>query len=125
LPVRKSLTEEKLDPAWTPVLGWMFALALTFIFVPPLALMMFRRLQGTRRRKMVNAPRKIKVLSADAPVEAQGPCAAGHERSRRNARQNSEGVYVSICRTCGAPMRRKGKGEWEVVEEVGSNRSEG
>jgi hypothetical protein len=104
-----------LDPAWTPVLAWMFVLAVTFVFAPPVALMAFRRFQASRRRKMVNAPRKIKVLKDDEGQPA-GPCAGGHQRSKRNARQGPDGVYVSVCRTCGAPMRRKAKGEWEVVE---------
>ena len=103
-----------MDPAWTPVLGWMFVLAVTFVFAPPLALMAFRRFQEKRRRKMVNAPRKIKVLSGEeAPT---GSCAGGHQRSKRNARQNADGVYVSVCRTCGAQMRRNGPGDWQVVE---------
>jgi hypothetical protein len=92
----------------------MFVLAVAFVFVPPLSFFVIRRFQARKRRKMVNAPRKIKVLSGDEP-EPAGPCANGHERSKRNARQNSDGVYVSVCRTCGAPMRRKGKGDWEVV----------
>ena len=104
-----------MDPAWTPVLGWMFVLAVTFVFAPPLALMAFRRFQEKRRRKMVNAPRKIKVLSGEeAPT---GPCADGHQRSKRNAREGRDGVYVSVCRICGVPMRRKAKGQWEVVED--------
>ena len=104
-----------MDPAWTPVLGWMFVLAVTFVFVPPLALMAFRRFQEKRRRKMVNAPRKIKVLSGEeAPT---GPCAGGRCAWSADARQNADGVYVSVCRTCGVPMRRKAKGQWEVVED--------
>ena len=104
-----------MDPAWTPVLAWMFVLAIAFVFVPPLVFFAIRHLQAKRRRKMVNAPRKIKVLKDDETA-VPGPCSDGHQRSRRNARQNSDGVYVSVCRACGAPMRRNGPGEWEVVE---------
>ena len=103
-----------MDPAWTPVLTWMFFLAITFVFVPPLAYIGFRRLQHSQRRKMVNGPRKIRV--ARDGDSASDPCAKGHERSKRNARQNKDGVFVSVCRTCGAPMRRNGPGDWVVVE---------
>jgi hypothetical protein len=104
-----------VDPAWTPVLAWMFTLALIFVFVPPLALMAFRHYQGRRRRRMVNAPRKIKVVSGED--SAPSPCADGHQRSRRNARQASDGSYVSVCKVCAAPMRRNGPGDWQVIEE--------
>jgi hypothetical protein len=104
-----------VDAAWTPVLAWMFVLAIAFVFVPPLALLSFRQFQHSRRRKMVNGPRKIKVLknAEDAPGD---PCADGHERSRRNARQGSGGSYTSVCKKCGAPMRRNGPGDWVVIE---------
>ena len=104
-----------VDAAWTPVLAWMFVLAVTFVFVPPLILMSFRYAQAKRRRRMVNAPRKIKVMSGEE--DPAGPCAGGHERSRRNARQNADGSYVSVCRTCGLPMRRNGPGDWVVIED--------
>jgi hypothetical protein len=103
-----------VDPAWTPVLAWMFVLALAFVFLPPVTFYSIRRFQAGRRRKMVNAPRKIKVLSGDETPD--NPCAKGHQRSKRNARQGSDGAYVSVCRTCGARMRRVGPGDWEVAE---------
>jgi hypothetical protein len=106
--------ERDVDAAWTPVLAWMFVLAVTFVFVPPLILFSFRYLSAKRRRRMVNAPRKIKVISEEE--KRDGPCAGGHERSRRNARQAADGSYVSICRTCGAPMRRNGPGDWVVID---------
>ncbi|MDB5672841.1 MAG: hypothetical protein JWO25_3800 [Alphaproteobacteria bacterium] len=104
-----------MDPAWTPVLAWMFGLAVTFVFVPPLALLSFRWFQHTRRRKMVNAPRKIKVLG-DEEGGAVHPCAGGHQRSKRNAKAGKDGAYVSVCKTCGVPMRRNGPGDWTVIE---------
>jgi hypothetical protein len=104
-----------VDAAWTPVLAWMFVLAVAFVFVPPLVLISFRRFQHKRRRKMVNAPRKIKVLKGEEESPS-GPCGNGHERSRRNARQSNDGSYVSVCKKCGAPMRRNGPGDWVVVE---------
>jgi hypothetical protein len=91
----------------------MFVLAITFVFVPPLMLLSFRYVQGKRRRKLVNSPRKIKVMSDE---ERTDPCAGGHRRSKRNARPGPDGTYVSVCRTCGAPMRRTGPGDWVVIE---------
>jgi hypothetical protein len=105
-----------VDAAWTPVLAWMFVLAVGFVFVPPLVLLSLRRMQYSRRRKMVNAPRKIKVLKEDEEAPT-GPCANGHERSRRNARQASDGTYVSVCKKCGIPMRRNGPGDWVPIEK--------
>ena len=107
-----------MDTAWTPVLAWMFVLAVAFVFVPPVVLLSFRRFQHQRRRRMVNAPRKIKVLK-DVESAQAGPCANGHERSRRNARQSSGGTYVSVCKKCGVPMRRRAKGDWEVIDKDG------
>ena len=103
-----------MDPSWTPVLAWSFAVLLIFMFVPPLAMMALRRIQHSRRQKMVNGPRKIKVARED---DVSGdPCAArGHQRSKRNVREGADGVYVSVCRTCGVRMRRNGPGDWEAV----------
>jgi hypothetical protein len=56
------------------------------------------------------------VLSDAEAAERADPCAKGHQRSKRNARQGADGTYVSICRTCRKPMRRNGPGDWVVVE---------
>lgn len=105
-----------MDPSWNPVLAGMFFLVVGFVFVPPLVFFAIRRLQAKRRRSMVNAPRKIKVLSDEELAAAHDPCAGGHQRSKRNARQRRDGVYVSVCKTCGKPMRRNGPGDWELAE---------
>jgi hypothetical protein len=94
----------------------MFVLAIGFVFLPPLVFLAIRHIQSRRRRRMVNAPRKIKVLSEADAAERADPCAKGHQRSKRNARQGADGVYVSVCRTCRKPMRRNGPGDWVVVE---------
>lgn len=38
-----------------------------------------------------------------------------HERSERHVRSEGDG-YVSICRFCRTPMRRRAKRDWVVVE---------
>lgn len=41
-----------------------------------------------------------------------------HERSDKRIIKTNEGSYVSICRCCRAPMKRRAKRDWEVISRA-------
>jgi hypothetical protein len=100
-----------------PLLAWLLGVSLLLIFGVPLAWSLYRRIEGGRRRRLERSKRPVRVraVRTDEPIEAEG---CSHKRSRSRAREQSDGTLHSVCRFCGAPMKRVAAGEWQMLEPV-------
>jgi hypothetical protein len=46
-------------------------------------------------------------------------CLSGkHERSEKHIRPSADAKYVSRCRYCGTPMKRRAKRDWVVISRA-------
>jgi hypothetical protein len=98
-----------------PVMAWLLGVSLLLIFGVPLAWSLYRRIERAKRRRLERSKRPVRVRAAraDVPIEAEG---CSHKRSRSRAREQEDGTLHSVCRFCGAPMKRVAAGEWKVLE---------
>ncbi len=92
-------------------------LAVLFLFVAvPIAVTFYLKQERRRRRSRKRSGgggRTPQIgLAGDEPVER----ACEHERSKSRAVKKSNGSYVSVCKKCGAAMRRNGPGDWEIIQ---------
>jgi hypothetical protein len=103
----------RLSPisADTFLLSILIAL-ITFVAVP-IAVTFYLKRERKRRRKLVSSPRKIALAS-----EEVAPRSCEHMRSKSRAKQSADGGFMSICRKCGASMRRKGPGNWVLSQQA-------
>lgn len=77
----------------------------------PIGVSFYLQRERRRRRKLVDSPRKI-ALATDELVAR--PCK--HLRSKSRARETADGSLVSICKKCGASLRRQGPGDWVAAD---------
>jgi hypothetical protein len=90
-------------------LAWALGIAVALIFVPPLVWLLVKRFKHKQRRRLVDSPRKIAIVSAGDDA-ARG---CEHQRSKSRARTAADGTVYSTCKRCGVTMKRLGPGEWE------------
>ena len=99
----------------SPISADTFLLSILVVLVVfvavPIGVTFYLKRERKRRRKLVNSPRKIGLATDDAV-----PRSCEHLRSRSRARQAADGGFVSVCKRCGAPMRREGPGVWVVSQ---------
>lgn len=96
------------------VLGGAMLLLIAVVGMP-FAGSAYRRVRRRRRRRLVDAPRKIPIAASD--LQGRQGCEDGqHGRDGDRVRPDGRNGYNSVCRRCGVPMNRARKGEWRVVE---------
>jgi hypothetical protein len=98
------------------LLGWTLALLVAAVIAAPFIASAIRRAGRRRRRRLVNSPRKIRIVdeggSADVTCQDRG-----HARDGRKVRHDGGGGYVSVCKRCGAKLARDLHGTWHEVLE--------
>jgi hypothetical protein len=89
-----------------PILG-----VLSVAVAAPFLVVGYRRMEHRKRRRLEQSRREIRVRTGDEAGDA-GEC--GHRRSKSKARQGTDGTYRSVCKYCGAAMKRLGPENWIV-----------
>lgn len=82
------------------------------------------RIKRRKRRSLERSKRPIPVSGAvgDTSEQPNGVQALickvlGHDRSRRQARQDSEtGVWRSVCKRCGRKLDKSGDSGWRAID---------
>ncbi len=85
-------------------------IALVVFVTVPIAVTFYLKRERRKRRKLVDSPRKIELAS-----EEDGPRECEHMRSKSRAKHNADGDLISMCKKCGATMKRNGPGDWVVI----------
>lgn len=89
---------------------WTTGIVLFLLIVPPVSWAAYEGWKRRKRRRLVDAPRKIVLIG-----DQTGPACVDHARSKSKAHRNKAGDLVSECRYCGVPMRRLVERQWEVI----------
>ena len=89
-----------------PVLG-----ALSLAVATPFLIASYRRIEHKKRRRLETSRREIRVRTGKETAQSSG---CTHMRSKSKARQGTDGTYRSVCKYCGAPMKRLGPQDWVV-----------
>lgn len=87
---------------------------LSVAIATPFAVAGLRAIAHRKRRRLERSRREILVRAGQEAAPLAGGCT--HQRSKGKARKGADGTYRSVCRFCGAPMRRLGRGDW-IVEQ--------
>lgn len=101
----------RLSPISADTFLLSILIALVAFVAVPIGVTFYLKRERKRRRKLVDSPRKITLAS-----EEVAPRSCEHARSKSRAKKTADGSLVSICKKCGATMKRNGPGDWIVVQ---------
>jgi hypothetical protein len=68
-------------------------------------------MEHKKRRRLEQSRREIRVRTGE---EADETVECLHMRSKSRARKGIDGAYRSVCKYCGAPMKRLARKDWVV-----------
>lgn len=101
----------RLSPISADTFMLSVLIGLVIFVTVPIGVTFYLKRERKKRRKLVDSPRKIELASEQDEARI-----CEHMRSKSRAKRTAEGELVTICKKCGASMKRVGPGEWVVIQ---------
>jgi hypothetical protein len=101
----------RLSPISADTFMLSVLIALVVFVAVPIGVTFYLKRERRKRRKLVDSPRKIELASEEDEARV-----CEHMRSKSRAKRSPNGDLVTICKKCGASMKRIGPGDWVVIQ---------